>query len=100
MMEELAAGLAQPEAYPFPVGHVEVVQTHISWIFLAGDVAYKVKKPVNFGFLDYSTLERRRFFCDEEIRLNRRLAPSIYLSVVPISLEGGQPHVEGNGGTG
>ncbi len=61
------------------------IETHISSVILSGDFAYKIKKPVNFGFLDFTTLDRRRHFCGEEIRLNSRLAPQIYLDVVPIS---------------
>lgn len=64
---------------------VEMVETHISWVLLSGDFAWKIKKAVDFGFLDFSTLERRRFFCEEELRLNRRLAPSLYLEVVSIT---------------
>jgi aminoglycoside phosphotransferase family enzyme/predicted kinase len=66
-------------------------------VFLAGPYAYKLKKPVNLGFLDFSTLERRRHFCDEEVRLNRRLAPRVYLGVVPVTEEAGRPRVEGAG---
>ena len=60
------------------------LETHISWVFLAGEYAYKVKRPVRHAFLDYSTLERRRFFCEEEVRLNRRTAPNVYEGVVPV----------------
>jgi aminoglycoside phosphotransferase family enzyme len=63
---------------------VELVDTHISWVLLTGKYAYKVKKPVKFPFLDFTSLERRKKFCDEELRLNRRLAPALYLDVVPI----------------
>ncbi len=77
--------LSRPAAYPGSVGRVEVRQTHISVVFLAGPHAYKVKKPVAFGFLDFRTLDRRRHFCDEEVRLNRRLAPAVHLGVVPIT---------------
>ncbi len=80
----LITGLCDPRAYPQRPPKVEVVQTHISCVFLAGDAVYKVKKPVRFSFLDFSTLERRRHFCDEEVRLNRRLAPAVYRGVVPI----------------
>jgi aminoglycoside phosphotransferase family enzyme/predicted kinase len=76
--------LSRPEAYPFAVDRVEVRQTHISVLFLAGDRVYKVKKPVDLGYLDYTTLEKRRFFCGEEVRLNRRLARDVYLGVVAI----------------
>lgn len=61
-----------------------LIQTHISWVLLTNEIVYKIKKPVNFGFLDYTTLEKRRFFCEEEVRLNRRLCPEIYLGVAPI----------------
>lgn len=64
---------------------VEIMETHISWVLLAGDYAYKIKKSVDLGFLDFSTLEKRRFYCTEELRLNRRLAPDLYLEVVPIA---------------
>lgn len=67
---------------------IQLIQTHISFVLLTGEFAYKVKKPVNFGFLDFSTLEQRRFFCTEELRLNRRLAPRLYLEVLPIYLSG------------
>ena len=76
--------LLMPAAYPHPVTSVRLIETHISWVFLTGDYVYKVKKPVNFGFLDFSSLERRRHFCEEEVRLNRRFAPTLYLDAVPI----------------
>jgi len=75
----LAAALARPEAYAGRPGTVEVRETHISWVFLAGDRAYKLKKPVTLPFVDYGTPERRRAMCEEEVRLNRRLAPDVYL---------------------
>jgi aminoglycoside phosphotransferase family enzyme/predicted kinase len=84
-LPELIAGLSRPDAYAHPVKKVEVIQTHISVVFLTGDFAYKVKKPVNLGFLDFSTLEQRKHFCEEEVRLNRRLAPQVYLGVVPVT---------------
>jgi aminoglycoside phosphotransferase family enzyme/predicted kinase len=93
----LIDGLRNREAYQFPVADVEVRQTHISVVFLAGAFAYKVKKPVEFGFLDFSTLDKRRHFCEEEVRLNRRLAPDVYLGVVPITREGTRLRVEGTG---
>ena len=77
----LAAALSRPEAYGDPSLAVEVRETHISWVFLAGDRAYKLKKPVRLPFVDYGTVERRREMCDEEVRLNRRLAPRVYLGV-------------------
>lgn len=93
----LIASLSSPAAYPFAVGAVEVRQTHISVVFLAGAVAYKVKKGVRLKFLDFSTLDRRRFYCLEEVRLNRRLAPDVYLGVVPVTLEDGHACFEGKG---
>ncbi len=66
----------------------QVVQTHISVVFIKRDVVYKVKKPVNFGFLDFSTLDKRKFYCEEEVRLNRRLCPDVYLGVVPVERNG------------
>jgi len=91
------AALTDPAAYPHPVEPVQVVETHISWVLLTGDFAYKVKKPVDYGFVDYSTLERRRHFCEEEVRLNRRLAPDLYLGVVPITGDSRHPKVDGEG---
>jgi len=86
--DSLIRALMQPNRFPYPVSVVERLETHISWLLLAGDYVYKIKKPVDFGFLDFSSLERRRFFCLEELRLNRRLAPTVYLDVISI---GGSP---------
>ncbi|MDX2479580.1 MAG: AAA family ATPase [Desulfuromusa sp.] len=80
--------MLDPAFYDHPVTKVELIETHISWIFLAGKFAYKLKKPVNFGFLDFSTLDKRRYFCQEELRINKRFAPQLYLEVVQI---GGDP---------
>ncbi len=77
--------LLSPAAYAHPAASVQLIETHISWVLLAGPYAYKIKKPVNFGFLDFSTLALRRHCCEEEVRLNRRLAPDIYLAVVPVT---------------
>jgi uncharacterized protein len=82
------AHLLDPAAYPLPTGAIQLIETHISWVLIAGDFAYKIKKPVNFGFLDFTTLAKRRFYCDEEIRLNRRLEPNLYLGVVIITKHG------------
>ncbi|MEC4816233.1 MAG: AAA family ATPase [Scytonema sp. PMC 1069.18] len=79
--------MLEPGFYPHPVTEpIELVQTHISYVLLTGDFAYKVKKPMNFGFLDYSTLEKRRHFCHEELRLNQRGAEELYLEVFPVTL--------------
>ena len=79
--------LSSPSAYPHTTTNVEVKETHMSWIFLVDDRAYKLKKPVKYPFLDFSTLRRRRFYCEEEIRLNRRLAGETYLGTVPLRFE-------------
>lgn len=80
----LATALTQPDAYPHPADQISVIETHISRVFLAGAFAYKLRKPVRFSFVDFSTLAARRADCETELRLNRRLAPSLYLDVVPI----------------
>ncbi len=95
--EPLVRRLLSPEAYPHQVENVRLVETHISWVFLTGQHAYKVKKPVNLGFLDFSTLERRRHFCQEEVRLNRRFAPSLYEAAVPITGSPDKARVDGSG---
>ncbi|MBA7507552.1 hypothetical protein ES706_06271 [subsurface metagenome] len=77
--------LLKPEVYPHKPQKIELIQTQMSLIFLTGDYVYKVKKPVNLGYLDYTTLEKRRFFCHQELELNRRLCPDVYLAVVPIT---------------
>lgn len=98
MRDELLAALRDPRCYRIPPVEVTHISTHISDLFFAGERVYKVKKPVNFGFLDFSTLERRRTYCEEEVRLNRRLAPRVYLRVVPIVANGdGAVSVGGNG---
>lgn len=80
----LIDSLRDPSRYPHPVKTVRILETHISWVLLAGKFAYKIKKPVNLGFLDFTELDKRQFYCDEEIRLNHRLAPQLYLDVVTI----------------
>ncbi len=82
--ESLVAAMSRPAFYPHEPDRVELVETHVSWVFLADDLVYKVRKPVVFPFLDYGTLERRRRMCEEEVRLGRRLAPDLYLGVRPI----------------
>jgi len=93
----LIQALLDPRRYPHAAGPVELVETHISWVLLTGERAYKIKKPVDLGFLDFSTLERRRHFCEEELRLNRRLAPSLYLGLVPITGTLEDPRLDGPG---
>ena len=90
--------LMEPRAYPQGTGSVELVQTHISWVFITDNLVFKVKKPVDFGFLDFTTLEKRRHYCEEEVRLNRRLCPAIYKGVWAIvEQDGGYVLVEAPG---
>ena len=77
--------------------HAQVIETHISWVLLTRDLAYKIKKPVRLPFVDYGTLEARRGFCEEEVRLNRRLAPSLYLGVSRITGTHRLPEIDGPG---
>jgi aminoglycoside phosphotransferase family enzyme len=88
-IDDLLAG----RRYPGAKEPATLVETHISWVILTPDFAFKIKKPVRFDFLDVSTVERRRFFCGEEVRLNRRLAPAMYLDVVPVGTEDGRPAI-------
>lgn len=83
-MEPMIESLMRPEAYDHPVDAIELLQTHVSWVLLTGEYAYKLKKPVDFGFVNFTTLERRQRFCEEEVRLNRRLADDLYLGVRPV----------------
>jgi aminoglycoside phosphotransferase family enzyme/predicted kinase len=89
--------LLRPEAWPQSNVSLRLCETHISWVMLTGEYAYKIKKPVDFGFLDFSSLEKRRFYCEEEVRLNRRLAPTIYLDVVPVFGQLESPNMLGAG---
>ncbi len=86
--QRLVRALSDPGRWSHPAAGIELLETHISWVILAGDYAYKLKKSLDLGFLDYSTLERRQFCCEEELRLNRRTAPELYLEVLPV---GGTP---------
>ena len=95
----LVEWLLDPALYPHPADRVDLIETHISWVLLAGDRVYKIKKPVNLGFLDFTTLARRRRFCQDEVRLNRRLAPDVYLGVVEIKGSAGAPRFDGRGRT-
>ena len=94
---ELIVALQISRAFDHPVKYIKLIETHISWVLLTGDYAYKIKKPVNFGFLDFSTLEKRQFYCAEELRLNRRFSPDIYLQVVSIRGTSSEPRISDNG---
>lgn len=95
--EEALRSLSRECAFPIPVDVVTVRQTHISTVFLGGELVYKVKKPVKLPFLDFSTVERRHFFCHEEVRINRPWAPDVYLGVVPVTREANGLRFEGSG---
>ena len=86
--KEVVDALLTSDAYPQDAGKIALIQTHISFVFLTKNYVYKVKKAVNFGFLDFSTLDKRRACCEKELELNRRLCPEIYLEVVPITKSG------------
>ena len=93
----LIESLSRGAAYDHPVENVRVLDTHISWVVLTGSIAYKIKKPIKLAFLDYSTLQKRKHYCELELRLNRRWAPNLYLDVVPICGSFSEPFVGGKG---
>ena len=94
MESNLIKNLLKPECFPHPVSELRVIETHIAWLITTGEYVYKIKKPVNFGFLDFTTLEQRRFFCEEELRLNQRMSSNLYLEVVAISGSEDDPRIE------
>jgi uncharacterized protein len=96
----LIADLLRPEAYDHPADDLRLHEKHSSWVVLAGPYAYKLKKPVNLGFLDFTTAERRRADCEEEVRLNRRFSPDVYLGIVDVVEEQGRFHVGRASGSG
>ncbi|MDR0277416.1 MAG: AAA family ATPase [Paucimonas sp.] len=97
MSQALIAALQNPALYPHPVKDFRVIETHISWVVLTGDYAYKIKKPMNFGFLDFTELSSREHFCNEELRLNKRLTEGLYLDVLPITGSAEAPQLGGEG---
>lgn len=98
LLPDLIQQMMQPGFYPHPVTEpIQLIQTHVSYVLLTGEFAYKVKKAVNFGFLDFSTLEKRKHFCEEELRLNQRGAAELYLAVLPITQEGDRFHLGNKG---
>lgn len=97
MASGLISTLQEPRCYPHPVDRVELIETHISWLLLTGEHVYKIKKPLDLGFLDFRELDARRHFCEEELRLNRRLAEPVYEAVVPITGTPEAPRVNGEG---
>ena len=98
-MVDIVSQLMDSSVYDENVKDIRLFQTHISWVFLTGKYAYKIKKPVNFDFLDFTTLEKRKFFCEKELELNQRLAPDMYLEVVPINYSGGKLKIKDDGET-
>jgi uncharacterized protein len=97
-MPSIIDDLSNPAFLPDKTEGVKVVQTHISMVFVGDEFVYKVKKPINFGFLDFSTLEKRKYFCHEEVRLNRRLSRGIYMDVLPIHFDGSRYRLRGGEG--
>ena len=93
----LIRALQNTSVYPHDTDRFQLIETHISWVFLWGPYAYKIKKAIDLEFLDFSTLAKRKFFCEEELRLNGRLAPDLYLAVVPITGTPDQPQLGGSG---
>ena len=89
--------MLSPAVYPHPVDRVELIQTHISYVFLAGEYVYKLKKPRDMGFLDYATLAKRRLYCEGEVRLNRRLCSDAYLGVMTVTTKSDRAFLDGEG---
>lgn len=97
-LEAKVAFLRQPASYPDPAYRVEALETHMSWVFLTDGHAYKLKKPVRNELLDFGSVDARRHYCEEEVRLNRRLAPDVYLGTVPLAIDAcGHLHLGGDG---
>jgi uncharacterized protein len=96
-LPEVVQALLNPQLYPDKTSRVDLMQTQMSFIFLTGKYVYKIKKPVNLGYLDYSTLEKRHYFCKQEVELNRRLSPETYLGVIPITRTKGGYTLGGKG---
>lgn len=97
MSQALIAALQNPALFAHPVKEFQVIETHISWVLLTGEYAYKIKKPMNFGFLDFTELSGRAHFCAEELRLNQRLTDDLYLEVLPITGSVEAPQLGGDG---
>jgi uncharacterized protein len=97
VLPEYLQPLLAPDAYPHPVGAVRVIETHISWVILTGEFAYKVKRPVCYPFVDLRALARRALFCDQELRLGRRFAPELYLDVCRVAVRDGRTRIGGAG---
>ena len=96
-MSSMIDDLMNPSAYPESLEEITLAQTHISNVFIGRDYVYKVKKPVNFGFLDFSTLEKRNFYCKKEVELNSRFSNDVYLGVYPVTFDGTRYAIDGDG---
>ena len=95
--EQFLKQLKNPETYDKKSLSIKHIQTHISHVILTGEYAYKIKKPVDFGFLDFTTIDKRKKFCEEEIKLNKRLCPEIYLEVIKITQDNDKIKINGTG---
>jgi aminoglycoside phosphotransferase family enzyme len=96
-LPEFIQALLIPETYPHPVGDIKLMQTQMSYVFLTGDFVYKVKKPVDLGYLDYTTLEKRLYYCQREVELNKRLCPDAYVGVLTINNDNRAFSIDGKG---
>ncbi|RLC28588.1 MAG: aminoglycoside phosphotransferase, partial [Deltaproteobacteria bacterium] len=97
-MNTIISDLQDPGSLPDRTENVSVLQTHISVVFVADFFVYKIKKPVDFGFLDFSTLEKRKYYCEQEVKLNRRLSRGVYLDVLPVLYDGTRHSLKGGEG--
>jgi aminoglycoside phosphotransferase family enzyme/predicted kinase len=97
VLPEHLRSLLTPAPYAHPVGAVQLIETHVSWLFLTGEYAYKIKRPVRYPFVDLRSLERRAFFCEEELRLSRRFAAQLYVDVCRITVHEGRTRIGGEG---
>ena len=97
MRNTMIDDLMNPLNYPEKPKNITLAQTHISNVFIGDEFVYKIKKPVNFGFLDFSTLEKRKHYCSQEVKLNSRFSKDVYLGVYPVHFDGKQHKINGRG---
>ena len=96
-MSSMIDDLMIPSAFPDSTDKITLAQTHISTVFIGDKFVYKIKKPVNFGFLDFSTLKKRNYYCKKEVELNSRFSKDVYLGVIPITYDGNRYYIDGDG---
>jgi aminoglycoside phosphotransferase family enzyme len=96
-LPETAQALLKTEIYPEPTTNVQMVQTQMSFVFITDKYVYKTKKTINLGYVDYTTLEQRKFFCDKEVELNKRLSPDTYIGVIPVTKKNNVYSLGGDG---